>query len=76
MFEFLKVGDPVTRILARSIEMKLTVTHVTETTVQCGDWIFDRATGAELDEDLHWTSTSSGAYLIRESIDEIPRRNR
>lgn len=35
-------------------EMKLQITEVTDKLIVCGPWMFDRATGAEVDEDLGW----------------------
>jgi hypothetical protein len=50
----MNVGDMVTRLLAGSVEMELRVTALTEDRIICGGWEFDRATGAEIDEDLGW----------------------
>lgn len=44
-----KVGDTVTRLIGGVIPMKLKVTDVSDTTIECGDWTFDRETGAEID---------------------------
>jgi hypothetical protein len=64
----LKVGDTVTRWLAGSIPMTLPVTAVTETTIECADWTFDRATGAEIDEYLDWgpPPKMTGSYIVAE----------
>lgn len=61
----LKVGDTVTRMLAGEIEMKLTVTEITEHKIVCGHWEFDRDTGAEIDDDLGWGAPplGTGSYL-------------
>lgn len=65
MFENIKIGDPVIRLLAGTVPMKLLVTEMTEDTVVCGWWTFDRATGAEIDEDLGWGATPlhTGSYI-------------
>jgi hypothetical protein len=52
--EEIKVGQTVTRWLAGTIPMELRVTSVTDDRIVCGGWEFDRATGAEIDEDLGW----------------------
>ncbi len=50
----IQVGQEVTRLLAGTIPMQLRVTAVTEDRIICGDYEFDRATGAEIDEFLGW----------------------
>jgi hypothetical protein len=54
----LKVGDMVTRWLAGTIPMELRITEITDTEILCGPrdvgWMFDKATGAEIDEELGW----------------------
>lgn len=50
----MKVGDKVTRMLAGTIPMELTITAMTEDRIICGDWEFDLKTGAEIDEELGW----------------------
>ncbi len=62
----LQVGDKVTRWLAGSIPMPLKVTAVTETIIECADWTFDRATGAEIDDFLGWgpPPKMTGSYII------------
>jgi hypothetical protein len=66
MFEHVKPGDVVTRMLAGTIPMKLKVQSVTDTLIDCG-WTFDRKTGAEVDEDLGWgpPPKMTGSYLVR-----------
>jgi hypothetical protein len=49
-FEHVKVGDTVTRMLAASIPMELTVTHVDYDLIHCGDWTFHRKSGTEYDD--------------------------
>jgi hypothetical protein len=50
----IKVGDTITRWLGGTIEMQLRVSAITEDRIVCGGWEFDKATGAEIDEDLGW----------------------
>jgi hypothetical protein len=59
-----KEGDEVTRVLG-GVPMKLKVTKVAEKTVECGPWTFDKATGAEIDEELGWgpPPKGTGSYL-------------
>jgi hypothetical protein len=64
MFEHIKVGDVVIRMLAGVIPMKLTVTHLDHTFIYCGDWKFRRRNGAEVDEELGWDTHGTGSYLI------------
>ena len=54
--KYVVVGDIVRRQIADSAKlvMKLKVTNVTGNTIECGPFVFDRATGAEIDESLHW----------------------
>jgi hypothetical protein len=67
-FTHVKVGDKVVRMLAGKIRMELTVTAVEETKIVCGWWDFDRATGAEIDEDLGWGPPPliTGSFLVHE----------
>jgi hypothetical protein len=58
-----KKGDEITRWMGGQIAMRLIVTEVTETRVICGSWEFDRATGAEIDEDLGWGVNGTGSYI-------------
>ena len=64
----LKVGDLVTRWLAGTIPMTLRVTGISHAIVECADWTFDRATGAEIDEDLGWgpPPRMTGSYIVAE----------
>jgi len=60
----MKVGDKVTRLLAESIPMKLTITAIDEEFIHCGGgWKFDKITGAEVDEFLGWGNERTGSYL-------------
>ena len=63
MFEGIKPGDTVTRLLAGIIPMPMTVTAVTPDRIICGAWSFSRANGAEIDEELGWDDFASGSYF-------------
>lgn len=65
-FDRLKVGDDVTRMIGGVIPMKLKVTAVTDKTVACGDWTFDKQTGFEIDDELEWGPQygASGSQLV------------
>lgn len=52
MFNEIKKGDVVTRMLAGVVPMELRVTDVTADKIICGWWEFDRNSGAEIDEDI------------------------
>lgn len=56
------VGSTVTRILV-GIPMELTVSEIDENFIHCGDWKFDKRTGAEVDELLGWGNEGTGSYL-------------
>lgn len=43
--------------------MGLKVTAIDDKLIHCGDWTFDLATGAEVDEDLGWGPDGTGSYL-------------
>lgn len=62
----MQVGDTVTRMLAGVVPMPLKVTELTETLIVCGAYTFDRATGAEIDEELGWGPAygQTGSMLI------------
>lgn len=65
-FGHVQIGDSVTRLLAGTIPMSLKVVHVTEDRIITGGgWEFDRATGAEIDDDLDWgpPPKSTGSFL-------------
>lgn len=83
MFEHVKVGDRITRMLA-GIPMHVIVTRVTDKLIICGSadgivkggdendhegWWFDRVTGAEIDEDLNWgpPPKHTGSFLLKET---------
>lgn len=63
----MKVGDIVERVLNAGGKivpmMKLKITAITEDRVICGDWQFDKRTGAEIDEDLGWGPEATGTYI-------------
>lgn len=63
----IKIGDTVTRMLAGKVAMPLKVTALGDKVVTCGAWTFDRATGAEIDEDLNWgpPPMMTGSFLQR-----------
>jgi len=68
----LKVGDEVTRMLAGSIPMTLRGVAIDDKFIHCGGgWKFDKATGAEIDEELGWNVNSTGSYL--QGIYKIPK---
>lgn len=74
-FTHLKAGDKVTRMLAGTVPMRMKVLKIDDTLIHCGavnsgisGWTFDRATGAEVDEDLHWGPAYgiTGSFLVHE----------
>lgn len=60
-----RVGDHVMRMLAGRIPMPLKVTAMTADRIICGEWQFDRETGAEIDDDLGWGPPPrvTGSYI-------------
>ena len=64
-FENLRVGDVVVRMLADTLPMKLEVSDITDQLIVCSAWQFDRATGAEIDEELGWgpLPLMTGSYI-------------
>ena len=71
--KYVKVGDTVTRMLAGVIPMQLVVTFVGDGLIKCGDWTFDQATGAEIDDYLDWgpPPKMTGSYLVNGGLDDI-----
>lgn len=75
MLKDVKPGDVVTRMLAGTIPMKLNVTEVTDDIIYCGPqgigYVFDKKTGAEIDEDLGWGPPPkiTGSYLLEENTE-------
>lgn len=67
----MKVGDTVIRTVAGTMEMPLKVTELTDDIIVCGSWNFDRATGAEIDDDLNWgpPPKHTGSFL-KEIVEE------
>lgn len=60
----LQPGDLVQRVLCSdTCTMRLRVTAVTATRITCGDYEFDCATGAEVDEVLGWGPDGSGSWI-------------
>lgn len=63
-FRHVKVGDTVRRMLAGVVPMDLVVSEIDDQLIHCGDWTFDRDTGAEVDLELGWDGkTKTGSYL-------------
>ncbi len=58
----LKAGDQVHRFLG-PVPMLLRVSQVTPNRIICGAWEFDRATGAEIDEELGWGGGGTGSFI-------------
>jgi len=70
MFGHLKPGDKVTRMLAGTIPVELTVNLVKNGLIVAGGlWTFDAETGAEIDEGLNWgpPPLSTGSFLKPET---------
>ena len=58
------VGDTVFRWFPEIfVPMELRVTAVSTNQIICNDWVFDRNTGAEIDEFLGWGPTRSGTFI-------------
>ncbi len=59
------VGETVLRFIGGlRTPMLLQVTGVTEDQIVCGEWHFDKRTGAEIDEDLGWSPALTGSYIL------------
>mgnify|MGYP001576008359 FL=1 len=58
-----RVGDVVTRYVGGLPMMDLEVTAISGLFVHCGDWTFDKKTGAEMDEGMGWGPLGTGSYL-------------
>jgi len=43
--------------------MPLQVTKVTPSEIHCGDWVFSRKTGGEIDPDLGWDEANTGSCI-------------
>lgn len=63
-----KPGDRVARQVGRKGPlMWLTVTEVTDDSIFCNLWQFDRRSGAEIDHELRWGPEygRTGSYLVQ-----------
>jgi hypothetical protein len=68
LFEGVRPGDVVTRMLAGEVPMHLRVTAVDDSFIYCGGWKFRKENGAEVDEQLGWDGVSTtGSYLVPET---------
>ena len=56
-------GERITRVEAHLSEAKDS-TKATSTEIQCGDWLFSRRTGAEIDPDLGWGESQTGSFIL------------
>jgi hypothetical protein len=69
MFSNLKVGDKVTRMLAGTIPMELTVTEIKDGVITCEmGYQFNAKTGGEIDDYFGWTgepNTLTGSYITK-----------
>lgn len=59
----MQVGDQVTRMLCGIVPMPLLVTAIDDHFIFCGEWKFDKKTGAEIDEILGWNNEGTGSFL-------------
>jgi hypothetical protein len=57
-----QVGDSVIRDMS-GVEMSLRVTSITSSEIRCGDWLFSRKNGAEIDPDLGWSEAHTGSFI-------------
>ncbi len=59
-------GDFVMRMMAGVLPCPLRVSQLTSERVICGDWEFDRVTGAEIDDFLGWgpPPLMTGSFLL------------
>jgi hypothetical protein len=64
-----QVGDTVTRMLAGIIPMELVVDRVDDDRVYCGPYVFDRETGAEIDEELGWGAKGCAGSILKVNND-------
>ena len=59
------VGDTVFRFIGdKAALMPLQVTAVTDDQIICGEWHFDKHTGAEIDQFLGWGPALTGSYIL------------
>jgi hypothetical protein len=70
----LKVGDKVTRMLAGTIPMTLVITEIKGDRILCGDYEFDKVTGAEIDDFLGWGAPPkmTGSFIAQYSHAPLP----
>lgn len=59
----LRPGDPVTRWLAATIPIDMTVTAIHDGLIWCGPWSFDPRNRAEVDPELGFGPNCSGSYI-------------
>lgn len=64
-FHTLTVGRPVTRMLGSRVPMIVTVTKVTEATIECAPWVFNRDTGMEIDHEMGWDGLNTTGSTLR-----------
>lgn len=77
MFEHIKVGDTVVRLLADKVPMELVVVEVSEKLIHATipkranlerdpgfEWTFSRKNGAEIDLGIGWDEDMTGSFLI------------
>lgn len=59
---------PPDQLWDNMLELRLRVTEVDEQFIFCGPvgigWKFDRVTGGEVDEELKWTATATGSFIV------------
>ena len=73
----ISVGDTVFRYFADDLgtPMALHVTAVSEDRIICGEWQFDKRTGAEIDEFLGWGPALTGSYILAVPFHNSQNRN-
>ncbi len=60
----ISVGDTVFRFIgSNAAPMLLRVTVVAQTRIICGEWQFDKETGAEIDDFLGWGPALTGSHI-------------
>ena len=59
------VGETVFRFIGSlGAAMPIQVTALTEDRIICGEWQFNKTTGAEIDEFLGWGPALTGSYIL------------
>lgn len=66
----MKIGDRVTRMLGGIEPMQLVITDITDDMIVCGDYTFDKHTGAEIDKEMGWGPHGTGSFLRMNRFDE------